>query len=251
MRKYFPFFPFAISKLTVKRNRGQPFFTRYGSLITSALVHTIYWITRACIYRSRGERGVCVRFEFFPQPLKMCRYHVCFFPFHLIFNSRAYIRGLCATGGSYYSAALNTRGLVLVWFMLGVAATACANVCHVRATLKSRFAESQVGQPDVAFPRGKLYSRIKVFFSEFLVAEHYCFPNPSAGFLPSSFSTFQTSIKKSDVIVHFLSLLYIFFYPNSDCFRGPFWRHMYTLTFVSSFTFCCYHKYTYLRMYNT
>lgn len=82
-----------------------------------------------------------------------------------------------------------------------------ANVRHVRATLKSRFAESQVGQPDVAFPRGKLYSRIKAFFSEFLVAEHYCFLHPSAGFLPSSFSTLQTGIKKSDAVswlVHFL-----------------------------------------------
>lgn len=130
-----------------------------------------------------------------------------FFPFHLIFNGRAYIRGLCATGGGYYSAALNTRGSVLVRFTLRVAATARANVRHVRATLKSRFAESQVGQPDVAFPRGKLYSRIKAFFSEFLVAEHYCFPNPSAGFLPSSFSTLQTGIKKSDAVswlVHFL-----------------------------------------------
>lgn len=142
----------------------------------------MYRITGLHIYNIyRGERDVCVRLEFFPQPLKMCRYHVCFFPFHLIFNGRAHIRGLCATGGGYYSAALNTRGFVLVRFTLEVVATVRANR-HVRATLKSRFAESQVGQPDVAFPRGKLYLRIKAFFSEFLVAEHYCFPNPSADF---------------------------------------------------------------------
>lgn len=82
----------------------------------------------ASMYRGRGERGKCVRLEFFPQPLKMCRYHVYFFPFHLIFNGRAHIRGLCATGGSYYSAALNTRGTVYL-----VRCRSCSNDARERS----------------------------------------------------------------------------------------------------------------------
>jgi len=132
----------------------------------------------------------------------MCRYHVRFFS--LSDFQWPYIHpGAVRDGGGYYFAALNTRDLVL-----RVAATTRANVRHVRATLKSRFAESQVGQPDVAFPRGKLYLRIKAFFFEFLVAEHYCFPN-LANFFPSNYLTLQTGIKKSDAVswlVHFLLL---------------------------------------------
>lgn len=115
---------------------GTVFFTRYRSLITSAVVHTMYRITGLHIYIAVNAVYAC-GLNFSRSPSR-CADIICFFPFHLIFNGRAHIRGLCATGGGYYSAALNTRGFVLVRFALGVAATRECSPCSCNIKISFR-----------------------------------------------------------------------------------------------------------------
>lgn len=116
---------------------------------------------------------------------------VRFFPFHLIFNGRAYIRGLC--GGGYYSTALNTRGPSSCSLRYDLQRFARCTGVRIRATLKSRFAESQVGQRR-RFSAGEIIPVHKsVFLRSSARAGHYCFPNPVRARSASSTGLFNPS----------------------------------------------------------
>lgn len=101
MQKYFSlFYPRDIwDVLRAKRDQGQSFFffTRYGIVRLRVLILDSKRCVRVYI-NVGGVRGrKYVRLECFLQSFKTCadtRDVRFFFPFHLIFNGRAHIRGL-------------------------------------------------------------------------------------------------------------------------------------------------------------
>jgi len=146
-------------KIYLRETSKDPFQTRYGSLITSAMMylsHMMYRIT--WVYIAVAANMIYTRgLNFSRSPSRCADITSIFFPFW--FSMAVHTSGGCARRWR-----LLFRGLEHARPRTKSCSNDARDVRQVRETLKSRFAESLVEQPDVAFPREKLYLRIKTFF---------------------------------------------------------------------------------------
>lgn len=146
----------------------------------------------------------------------MCRYHVRFFPFHLIFNGRAHIRGLLFRGLEH---ARPPRPRT-------VYATSCSNGAReCSCNIKISFRWIAGGTAGRCFSTGEIILAYKSIFLWISGRWALLFSQPRR---PASFRrAFQLFRQALRSLTLFLSSSYIFFYPNSGHFREQFCRHIY------------------------
>lgn len=150
---------------------------------------------------------VCVRDLNFSRSPSRCADTVRFFPFHLIFNGRAYIRGLCG-GVVLFRGLEHARPAVYVM----TCSTGTRTRVRIRATLKSRFAESQVGQRRRRrrFSAGEIIPGHKSVFLRVPphALGHYCFPRArrAARFFHWAFQPFGEALRTPTLLVAYFLL---------------------------------------------